>query len=126
MDNETTGEAETPEEQIRRFRRQERDSARAYYQRFVSTDNPARPIGNVFVEHRHPASVAMRAEHERKRAVLIKSALQRSDRNTPFATATLRLIFKNGKNRRESIWAIMQKMLRTKRRGRSTFATGKR
>lgn len=123
MDNETMGEAETPEEQIRRFRRQERDSDRYYYKRFVSTDDPARPIGNVFVEHRHPATVIEQTERERKRAVLIKSALQRSDRNTPFATATLRLIFKNGKNRRESIWAIMQKMLRTKRRGRSTTTT---
>ena len=117
---------EDARETIRRFRKQEADANRYYYRNVVSTDDAEGTRGERhLVERRHAANVIERAEAARKRAVRTKSALQRSDRNTPFATATLRLIIRNGKNREKSICAIMQKMLHTRPHGKSTTATGR-
>lgn len=112
---------------IRRFRKQEADANRYYYRNVVSTDDAEGTRGERhLVERRHAANdieANARLEERRRRE---KNAINRAEYYAPWTTPVLRLIIRNGENRKESIWQLMQKIKNSKRRKTSTTATGRR
>ena len=114
-------------ETIRRFRKQEADANRYYYRNVVSTDDAEGTRGERYlVERRDPGKVAAENERSEERGRKERNAIRKTERYAPWTTPVLRLIIRNGENRKESIWQLMQKIKNSKRRKTNTTATGRR